>query len=458
MDWPCLDPRGWNLSLRDAAAAAIAAAISACGPVVTPEGETDPTGGECIDASDCPAGYYCAGQVCAPYYDYDYECLAAGSGGCCGSDCYYYECYADADCGPSALCTSSHDCLAITSLPECEGGLSVVPLELPQSAEPFVSLAFVDANGDPADDLVVGRTGLAELYLGPGDAAPVALPIPPGASVTDAAAGDFDGDGAADLVLSTLEGRLVTLTGDGAGGFVLAADQDVMSLSQDLTALQWDGDGALDLAVVSSGVDAPSMAMVHLGDGAGGFMGSATLATGGDAVSLSGLDYDGTDYGDVAVQDLLTGQIFAGGLAGDVTADAILPADAPVGLRMLRAGPIDSVSPDEVVGYAPQDVGRELVVWPNVSGVPQYYQLVDAGPRAELGDFDGDGSSDVVFGDTGHLTYVRGALTGPLSFSCRSTYLSGTPLGAMAMGDLDGNGRVDVAVEANGPVLVLLSQ
>lgn len=455
MDSPCLDTRAWNLSLRGAAALATVVS-SACGPVVTPEGgtdsDTDPTTGGCIDTSECPSGYYCANAVCIPYYDY--ECLAAGSGGCCGSDCYYYECYTDVDCGRGAICSGEHECIPITSLSECEAALTVELLELPQTEEPFVSLAFVDTDG-PGDSLVVGRAGMAELHAGPGEA-PLSLPVPPGASVRDAVAGDLDGDGDADLVLSTLEGHLVTLASDGSGGFVLAADQDVATTYQDLTALSWDGDGALDLAGVGIGVDGSSAAMVHIGDGAGGFMASSMLLP--DAVSLAGLDYDADPYDDVVVQGPQTGQIFAGSPTGDGTADVTLMGYPPNGTRTLLAGHIDSVSPDDIVGYAPQSVGIELVAWPNAGGAPQYYQLGNGGARAELGDFDGDGSSDLVVGNDELITYVRGLASGPLLLACHSSYPTNAPLRAMAMGDLDGNGRADVAFEANGPVIVLLSQ
>jgi hypothetical protein len=431
MDWPRLDTSPWNLWLGATAAAAVAtAAVIACSPGSTPAGESD----------DCDTGGCCELACC-----YEPDCY----------DDYDYECYTNDDCGPDAKCTDSHECVPVTVLPECQDALSLVPLELPQAEEPFASLAFVDANGDAAEDLVVGRVGAAHLYLGPGDAPPVALPVPPDASVGDIAAGDFDGDGDADLVLSTYQGHLVTLGGDGAGGFVLAADQDVSAVHRDLTALDWDGDGALDLAGVSS--DETFGALVHLGSGTGELIWSPASSIDGSASALAGLDFDANAYGDLVVQGMNVTRLFLGAPSGDLTEDGILPADPPSGVARLLAGHINATGSADVVGHPTPNDGVELVAWPDALGAPEYYRVENAGLQAAMGDYDGDGARDVVIGHYDLLTFLRGDLDGPLLFSCQSSYSSGVPLGEIVMGDFDGNGRADVAAATDGPVTVLLT-
>jgi hypothetical protein len=56
------------------------------------------------------------------------------------------------------------------------------------------------------------------------------------------------------------------------------------------------------------------------------------------------------------------------------------------------------------------------------------------------------------------LQYVRGGTdSGSALLSCHSTYWLGMPVGAMAMGDFDGDSRADVAVESSGNPWMLLT-
>jgi hypothetical protein len=422
-----------------------------------PSNPTDPTtGAECYDSSECNYGYSCIDNVCV--YD-DYYCGTGGccDDGCCYGECYYYECYSDADCGPQEVCSGGYGgyCQYPEVLVDCGVMPEVALLELPPASQDvFVSLAFVDANGDAAQDLVVGRSANAELHLGPGDAPPIALPVPPDASVIDAVSGDFDGDGDADLVVSTAQGRLLLLAADGAGGFALAQDQDVGSAFLDLVALQWNGDGALDVA----GVSAQGQAGLHLGSGSGSFVGFEDLPTFDAVVSIAGTDYGGDAYGDLWAQDSEAGQLFLGDFSGDLTLDEVLPGNMH-GERRVLSGPIDQANAHEVVGYTPKPDWLLLELWIDGVAGPLLYALDGAGSLAGMGDIDGDGVRDVVVGGDSTIRYVRGTTDpGYASFACQSTYFVGTPFETLAVGDFDGNGRADVAIESLGSVSVLRSQ
>lgn len=477
MDWPRLDTSSWNLSLGVVATSMLAA----CGPfVILEDGETDsdsvtdtdprPTepsetdttpSVECQNASDCQPGEECIGNVCQPYEYYcdDGGCCYGGTGGCCYDECcygecYYNECYADEDCGPMGLCLPEYGyaCVWAYELPECGVAPAVVPLELPLVGEgELVSLSFVEVNGDGAADIVVGRNGTAELHPGGGAAMPSLLPVPVGASVSDAAAGDFDGDGDRDIAIGTLEGGLFVLFNDGVGGFVLGPELPLGEPSYDLVALQWNGDGALDLVLRRPMLNA----LLLLNDGTGWLGASVSLPI--DTSSIAAIDFGDPQYGAFVLQNGVSGEVYQGDFGGDTNPDAYLPGTAR-GPRQLVAGRIDASLPEEAIGYTQMSGWLLLELWANGVEGPQRYSITGEDSLAAMGDFSGDGAADLITAGGSVISYVRGYGEGYPGLECRSTYFNGGSALTMAAGDHDGNGRADVVIDSGSGPYVLLTQ
>lgn len=474
MDWPRLDTRWWNLSIGAAATTVLAA----CGPFITLDGETDTasetdtdptptdpdatdtTPNQCNMQSDCQPGEECIDNICMPY---DYYCADGCCDGgccyeeCCYGECYYYECYSDEDCGPVGLCNVNYGgyCQTPEILNDCGQPLAITVLELPPASDDdFVSFAFVEVSGDTAEDLVVGRSGSAELHLG-GGAPPIVLPAPPDVAVVDAVAGDFDGDGDRDIVASTAEGRLLVMAGDGLGGFTLVQDQDIGAALYELSALQWNGDGALDVA----GVSTSGQAMLHWGGGDGSFIAVEILNTYDEVYSMALTDFGDDEYGDLVVEDQVAGQVFLGSFSGDLTRDYDLSGILH-GERHVLSDDIGAGVVHEVVGYTPKSGWLLLELWSDGLDGPQVYALQDeAAALADMGDFDGDGRSDVVVAGGSVVHYVHGEDDPGVSvLGCESSFFFGGAVGAMTVGDYDGNGRADVAVQSGGSVVLLLTQ
>jgi hypothetical protein len=467
MTWPRLDTRSWNLALG--VAAMTSTVLSACGPTVSGDTDTDTDAGSvtdpsptdttagtpCTVTSDCPAGYGCFDDVCRP----EEECNSGGEDCCYGIECDYVPpCMSNEDCGPLEMCVQDDgyvsECASVYELPECAGAPETVALDLPPLGEgQVVSLSFVDVDGDSASDLVVGRENSAELHRGADAAAPVLLPVPAGASVADAASGDLDADGDVDLVLSTLQGDLMTLFGDGAGGFTLAQQSPPFDVPVDLTLLQWDGDGMLDLAY------ADGQARVRLNDGVGGFVEDIATLDLRECISLAPLDYGSGPQSDLVGQHrVASAYLYLVGSAGDAMHDAFLTG-LPLGMRRLLAGRIDAQAPDEVIGYTPLD-GRLLVeLWAGAGGVPQRFSLTGDETLAAIGDYDGDGVDDLVTAGASSISYVQGGIDQASlpTLVCRSSS-SPVPTSTLAVGDFDGNGRADVAVDDGSNPVVLLTQ
>ncbi|MDA1049276.1 MAG: FG-GAP-like repeat-containing protein [Planctomycetota bacterium] len=111
-------------------------------------------------------------------------------------------------------------------------------------------------------------------------------------------AGDIDGDNRADIVLTTQEGKLWILRGNGDGTFTQSSITN--SLNGDpldsVKLADLNQDGALDLVMVDSGSD---QVAVRLNDGAGNFSSIVAYEVGDFPVDLDVADVDGDGLADV---------------------------------------------------------------------------------------------------------------------------------------------------------------
>jgi hypothetical protein len=285
--------------------------------------------------------------------------------------------------------------------------------------------ADADLNGDQRRDVLVARwpwaTGLAVL-LNQGDgvfsaAAHYASPLP----ALDVAAGDFDGDGLPDAVVSNTgvnwEGNTVSLYRSlGAGlltsgqAFLVGSGSFVGPIG--LAADDFDDDGHLDLAVAKYGyLGQGSTVALLLGDGEGSLGAPRSFPAGDGPHKLAAGDLDGDHLPDLAVanEDLKMTILLndgAGGFASPTSYDVI------------------------TIPFAG-----------------------DAYPTVALADVDNDGDSDVLYGSTGTLAGTdTGAIAlfrnlGDGTFSSSElvplVHYTGGPVD-IAAGDLDGDGWVDL--------------
>jgi acetyl esterase/lipase len=175
---------------------------------------------------------------------------------------------------------------------------------LPQGRSPQ-SIAIGDFNGDGMPDLAVTNraSNNVSLLLGNGDGtfAP-ASSIPVGGAATFVVTADFDHDGHQDLAVTTvdssryLRGTLSIVLGNGGGTF--RAGQS-LAVGRNLTSMavhDFNGDGVADLAVTSAATDAVS---VLLGSGDGTYTLNRNYQVGGQAQSIAVGDFDGDGIPDL---------------------------------------------------------------------------------------------------------------------------------------------------------------
>lgn len=313
-------------------------------------------------------------------------------------------------------------------------------------------LAVADMNGDGKADLITsgenqnGRAGGVAVYLADGTGGFPAHQFSPGGG-TKFAVGDLNGDGHPDVVAVAMnnvpEYVLVQLgNGDGSlslqGSFALPGFRSV-------ALVDLDGDGKLDL-VAGGGLEVA--VLPGIGDGTFGVQ--RAFSTGVALTELAIGDIDGDGWSDVL------GVSYGGSslvvLRSDRTA-GLLPAES----YAVAQGPMAIAIGDFNGDGAPDAATSHQGPW-GVGGLAMAYGVGDgtfdagfyvATPRPSwslaVADMNGDGVADLVapVRDAWTVDVLFGSATaGPALYGWS---LARSPI-AVAAGDLDGDGRPDIAV------------
>ncbi len=376
-----------------------------------------------------------------------------------------------------------------------------------------------DMDADGFDDLVAGapfipgsaQAGLVYVYrggTGPMNGAP-ADSVSAGAAGDNfgfsvAPAGDFDGDGYADVVVGapyasnfpgSVIGRAYIARGDATGFAPLAGNALIANGSRNGARLgysvgcagDFNGDGFGDVVVGQPNSDeglGPNQGRAvlvfgrHLGNGnlpdrtfigpeAGGMFGSAVNGLG---------DLDGDGFGEIALSapftaaggsvQLVNGTVAMGAAPVTVSWSLVQPS-AFNGASVAAGGDLNGDGFDDFVfgapGYASGGTGAALAVYgassstltgtdTNLSSVPGDAQF--GASVAIAGDVNGDGYDDVVIGggNAGFTSQgqVRVYLGGPTGLATSPAWTLTGPTGfgatVAAAGDLNRDGYADIAI------------
>jgi hypothetical protein len=167
-----------------------------------------------------------------------------------------------------------------------------------------VSIGIGDLNGDGWPDLVTSNPGTlvcchsVTTVAGTGSgsfAAPTKLAAT--RDMTDLALGDFDEDGALDILAGQENGGGGLYFGNGDGTFRPPVGFSVINLMYDVDVADMNRDGHLDVVVAGW----PASALVVLGNGDGTFRPPVAAVAGGEnSYSVAEADFDGDGNPDVA--------------------------------------------------------------------------------------------------------------------------------------------------------------
>jgi len=246
-----------------------------------------------------------------------------------------------------------------------------------------------------------------------------------GSNPTSASVGDFDGDGKLDIVTSNYSSNSVSLfqnTSSGPGSLSFASKKDFTAGSgpTSVSAGDLDGDGKADLLTTNGGFSGGNTISV-LRNTSPGFMSpfdfasSANFATGSSPSSAVIRDLDEDGKPDVAAGISSGVSVFRNTSTG--------------------AGSISFAGKADLSGG-------------------------NAAQSISIGDLDGDGKADLVVANGGiginTVSAWRNTSSGPgsISFATSLDFSTGTSPGSVSMGDLDGDGLVDLAVANGGEITI----
>ncbi len=285
-------------------------------------------------------------------------------------------------------------------------------------------ITVADFNGDGKQDLAIldGDTNTVAVLLGNGDGTFTATTSSSaiGANPNQLAVGDFNGDGIPDLAVTTgSSNSLNILLGNGDGTFTATAASPAAGGSPfGIVTGDFNGDGKLDLAVADLYDDTIS---IMLGNGDGTFASVPGLNCGVDNSPLAAADFNGDGKLDLAVG--------ASGTAGASDAVAIFLGNGDG--TFTSPTPLPTVTSNSIAGV-------------------------------QVGDFNADGIPDLALTDSNAGTFTVFLGNGSGLFTATTSTLPGDAVFGLssAAGDLNGDGRTDLAVAAfgSGTAMVYLTE
>ena len=356
---------------------------------------------------------------------------------------------------------------------------------LPNNSRSTFAAALADIDGDGDLDFVGGSySGANELYLNDGSGIfedVSAAQMPSTSRTWSMALGDVDGDGDLDVVFGNRDRQNDLLLNDGNGNFTVAtasrlpADRDY---TYSVALADVDGDNDLDLLAGNIFFESGSQNRLYLNDG-NGFYSDATAARlpaiADNTAALAVGDLDGDGDVDVVVGNRASpsgGQnrlLLNDGNGFYSDASIRMPGDRDI-TQAVALGDVDGDGDLDIAcgnGYTQgYYVGKRNRLYLNDGAA----NFVDAtaphlpadGDRTSslvLGDVDGDGDLDLITGNSGQWYVAAGeqnrlylndgsgrftdATTGRMPIATNKTY-------AIALGDLDGDGDLDLVLGNGG--------
>ncbi len=295
-----------------------------------------------------------------------------------------------------------------------------------------------DFNGDGKADLAAVNQGsnTVSVLLGKGDGTfQPRTDYATGTTPVGVFVGDFNGDGKADLVVVNKGANSISLLlGNGDGTFVSKTDIALPLTPVAVTVGDFNGDGHADLAVATHNTSQDEVTLLP-GNGNGTFqLPVSTITDTAPAIGSVNLGLAGTGVS----------SIVSGDFNGDGNPDLVVVNNKDM-LMATVIGRFGVVISTTVVA----EPGSVSVLLGNGNGsfqAPRTFAVGSGGGSVAIGDFNGDGRLDIAVNNSASNSVSVLTNTGGGSFSTATISLGNGEAGAPAAGDFNGDGITDLAV------------
>jgi uncharacterized repeat protein (TIGR01451 family) len=279
-----------------------------------------------------------------------------------------------------------------------------------------------------------------------------AVNSPAGTSPVLAIAADFNADGKTDLAIADYSGTVSALLGKGDGTFEAPIASATAPQPYAMVAGDFNGDGKPDLAV-----SAPGQVAILLGNGDGTFHNGPTLTAGTQPLSLAVIDANGDGNADLVVLNADTATVSVFGGNGDGTFLPPASYTAPSSKAVAQTMAAGDFNGDGTADLVIAGGGPLAILFGNGDGsfqTPVELPVTHGAQSVAVGDFNGDGKLDIVAGlsPTGVDVFLGngdGTFQSPIySEGTNLLFPSfGVPL---VTGDFNGDSKLDIAVSDGG--------
>ena len=328
----------------------------------------------------------------------------------------------------------------------------------------FVFVAVGDFNGDHKPDVVTlsGFSNYIQVWLSNGDGtfqAPTNYTV--GNEPTSAVIGDFNRDGVLDLAVisSPLPSTISVLLGKGNGTFQAAVSYiPTGNAIKSLAMADFNGDGKIDLAVTSQVLNEQTGVYTVLGNGDGTFQTAPVYKTGTGPQTAAIGDLNGDGIPDVAVAS--NGSSTVSVLLGKGNGTFQPAVNYPAGSGATGVA-IADFNGDGKRDLAVANVGAGTVSILLNNGDGTFKAKKDttvmfAAFALAAGDFNKDGKQDLAVVSLLGVTVLIG--NGDGTFKTGVSYGTRSGMGNVVVADLNGDGDLDLAVSntASNSISILL--